>query len=160
LRAQRGALTSLLHDRLITEEVFSDLVGEVDAALTEEYLPWPDLLREGQGTSHPVTRLMTAFIREADLENALSALTQLGFAVDQFPSAGGFLKRRNVTLLVGLPAGREEAAVAALRRATRGEVDIGENAARAGGIPLPATAAVHVGGATIFTYDVDSYEEF
>jgi uncharacterized protein YaaQ len=159
LRAQRGALTSLLHDGLITEDVFSDLVGEVDAAMTEEYLPWPELLRAGRGTSHPVTRLMTAFIREADLENVLNALTQLGFAVDQFQSAGGFLKRRNVTLLVGLPAGREQSAVSALRRATRGEVEFGKPG-EAGGVPLPAVAPVQVGGATIFTYDVDAYEEF
>ena len=114
LRAQRSALTGLLHDGVISEDVFSQLLGEVDSALTEEHLPWPELLRVGEAASLPVTRLMAAVIREADSENAVSALTNIGFAVDRLPSAGGFLKHQNVTLLVGLPEGREEAAVKAL----------------------------------------------
>ncbi len=160
LRAQRGALTGLLRDGVISENTFSQLVGEVDAALTEEYLPWPELLRLGQAPSLPVTRLMTAVIREWDLENALGALTQLGFAVDQFPSSGGFLNRRNVTLMIGLPRGREEAAVKALQRATSGEVEFSDASAIGGDLPLPAPVPVRVGGATIFTFELDSYEEF
>ncbi len=160
LRAQRGALTGLLRDGVISEDTFSQLVGEVDAALTEEYLPWPELLRQGQAPSMPVTRLMTAVIREWDLENALGALTQLGFAVDQFPSSGGFLNRRNVTLMIGLPRGREEAAVKALQRATSGQVEFSDASSIGGDLPLPAPVPVRVGGATIFTFELDSYEEF
>jgi NhaP-type Na+/H+ or K+/H+ antiporter/uncharacterized protein YaaQ len=158
LRAQRSALTGLLNDGVISEEVFSQLVGEVDAALTEEHLSWPELLRMGEAASLPVTSLMAAVIREQDLENAISALTQIGFAVDHLSSTGGFLSRRNVTLLVGLPAGREAAAVKALDRATHGEVEY-----VASPIPettLPPPVRVRVGGATIFTFEVDSYEEF
>ncbi len=135
LRAQRSALTDLLHDGVISEEVFSQLVGEVDAALTEEHLPWPELLRIGEAASLPVTRLMAAVIREGDVENALSALTNIGFAVDQLPSAGGFLNHRNVTLLVGLPEGREAAAVKALERASHGEVEYVDRA-----VPRQVTA--------------------
>lgn len=160
LRAQRGALTGLLHDNIISEEVYSQLVGEVDAALTEEHLPWPELLRAGEAASLPVTRLMTAVIRERDLENALSALTKIGFAVDHLPSAGGFLNHRSVTLLVGLPEGREEAAVRALKRACRAEVEFVEAPIPKTALPVPAPVSVEVGGATIFTFEVDSYEEF
>ena len=119
LRAQRSALTGLLTDSVISEEVYSQLIGEVDAALTEEQAAWPDLLRSGGAASLPVNRLMLAVIRSQDAESALNALTQMGFAVDQLPSAGGFLNSRNVTLLIGLAKGREEAAVKALRRAAR-----------------------------------------
>jgi len=160
LRAQRGALTGLLRDGVVSEETFSQLVGEVDAALNEEYLPWPELLREGQATSLKVSRLMTAVIRDWDLENALGALTHLGFAVDHFPSAGGFLNRSNVTLMIGLPSGREEAAIKALKRATSGHVVFPESGDGDTAIPLPAGTPVRVGGATIFTFDLDSYEEF
>jgi uncharacterized protein YaaQ len=160
LRAQRGALTGLLRDGVISEETFSQLVGEVDAALNEEYLPWPELLREGQAPSLKVTRLMTAVIRDWDLENALAALTQLGFAVDHFSSAGGFLNRSNVTLMIGIPSGREDAAIKALRRATSGHVVFPENLGGSAPIPLPAGTPVRVGGATIFTFELDSYEEF
>ena len=156
LRAQRAALTGLVRDGVISEEVYSQLIGEVDAALAEEHLPWPDLLRSGEAASLPVKRLMTAVIREQDLENVLNALTQIGFAVDHLPSTGGFLNSRNVTLLVGLPQGREEAAVKALKRAAGGTVRF---TAEVGNARLPASP-VQVAGATVFTFDVDSYEEF
>jgi CPA1 family monovalent cation:H+ antiporter len=156
LRTQRSALTGLLHDSVISEEVYSQLIGEVDAALAEEYLPWPDLLRSGEAGSLPVTHLMTAVIREQDLENVISALTQIGFAVDHLPSMGGFLNHGNVTVLVGLAKGREETAVKAIRRASRGQVEF-----TAAPIPgMPAPDSVQVAGATIFTFEVDSYEEF
>ncbi len=158
LRAQRAALTGLLRDSVISEEAFSQLVGEVDAALAEEHLPWPELLRSGEAASLPVTRLMTAVIREGDLENVLNALTQIGFAVVHLPSVGGFLNSRNVTLLVGLPEGREEAAVKALKRAARGKVEF--PAVGLSGQGVPAAAPVQVAGATVFTFEVDSYEEF
>lgn len=160
LHAQRTALTGLLRDSVISEETFSQLVGEVDAALAEEHLPWPELLRTGEAASLPITRLMTAVIREGDLENVLNALTQIGFAVDQLPSIGGFLNHRNVTLLIGLPEGREEAAVKALRRAARGKVEFNESALREAAIPAPPPVPVQVAGATVFTFEVDSCEEF
>jgi uncharacterized protein YaaQ len=160
LRAQRSALTGLLNDGVISEEVYSQLIGEVDAALTEEHLPWPELLRAGEAASLPITTLMAAVIRAGDLENAISALTQIGFSVDHLPSTGGFLNHRNVTLLVGLPAGREAAAVKALERATRGDVRYVPAPFPETTLPLPAPAEVKVGGATLFTFEVDSYEEF
>jgi uncharacterized protein YaaQ len=160
LRAQRSALTGLLHDSVISEEAYAQLIGEVDAALTEEHASWPDLLRMGEAASLPVTRLMTVIIRAQDLENVLGALTQVGFAVDQLPSVGGFLNRGNVTLLVGLPHGREEAAVKALKRAARGKVEFTGSGLGDAGLPSAQAEKVQVGGATIFTFDVDSYEEF
>lgn len=160
LRAQRGALSGLLQDGVISEATFSQLVGEVDAALTEEYLPWPELLREGEAPSLPITRMMAVVVRETDLENVLNALTNLGFAADHFSSAGGFLNRRNETLLVGLPRGREEAAVQALKRATLGRAEFPQPSLGGEKMPMPVADAVNVGGATIFTFAVDSYEEF
>jgi monovalent cation:H+ antiporter, CPA1 family len=160
LRAQRSAFTGLLHDGVISEESFSQLVGEVDAALTEEHLSWPELLRVGEAASLPVKSLMAAVIRAGDLENAVSALTQIGFAVDQLPSTGGFLNHRNVTLLVGLSEGREAAAVRALERASRGEVKFVRSPFPEKTLHMPEVVPVRVGGVTIFTFEVDSYEEF
>ncbi|MGE5072610.1 MAG: Na+/H+ antiporter [Anaerolineae bacterium] len=160
LRAQRTALTGLLHDNVISEETYSQLVGEVDAALTEEHLPWPELLRSGEAASLPVDRLMAVVIREQDRENVLSALTHIGFAVDTLPSVGGFLGSRNVTLVVGLPAGREDAALRAIKRAARGKVEFTDAVLPRADVPMPQPVPVQVGGATIFMFDVDSYEEF
>jgi uncharacterized protein YaaQ len=78
--------------------------------------------------------------------------------LDHLPSSGGFLNQHNVTLLIGLPAGREETVVNALRRACRGHVDFtASNLAS----DLPITPKpVTVSKATIFTFDVEAYEEF
>jgi uncharacterized protein YaaQ len=90
----------------------------------------------------------------------LSALTQVGFAVDTLPSVGGFLGSRNVTLVVGLPAGREEAALRAIKRAAHGKVEFTDAVLPRADVPMPQPVPVQVGGATIFMFDVDSYEEF
>lgn len=47
LRAQRSALRGLLRDGVITEENYSLLVGEVDTALMDENLSWPEIPKEG-----------------------------------------------------------------------------------------------------------------
>jgi uncharacterized protein YaaQ len=87
-------------------------------------------------------------------------LTKLGFTIVQLPSAGGFLNRANITLLIGMPAGREEAAVRALKASCSQRIEYLPS-------PLPnmpeaaaAATEVSVGGATIFTFEVESYDEF
>ncbi len=56
-----------------------------------------------------------------------------------------------------LPQSREEAARKALKRAARGKVEF---IGAMGDAKLPNADAVQVDGATIFTFDVDSCEEF
>lgn len=46
LRAQRSALRGLLRDGVISDDSYSLLVGEVDAALMEENLRWPETAKE------------------------------------------------------------------------------------------------------------------
>jgi len=160
LRAQRSALTGLLRDGVIYEETYSQLVGEVDSALTEQSYNWPELLRIGSSISS-VNRLMVTVIQEADLENALASLTKLGFSVAQLASTGGFLSRKNVTLLIGVQDGREEAAVKALKSSCKRRVEfVSSPLLRGSAFPMPTPTQVTVGGATVFMFEVESYDEF
>jgi len=159
LRAQRSALTGLLRDGVIYEETYSQLVGEVDAALTEQSFNWPELLRLGTSLSS-VNRLMIAVIQEADLESALASLSKLGFSVSRLPSTGGFLSRRNVTLLIGVQEGREEIAVKTLQNSCKKRVEFVSSPLRDAGFPMPAPTQVTVGGAIVFIFEVESYDEF
>jgi len=159
LRAQRSALTGLLRDGVISEETYSQLVGEVDSALTEQSYNWPELLRVGS-TISSVNRLMVAVIQEVDLENALASLTKLGFSVAQLSSTGGFLSRKNVTLLIGVQEGREEAAVKALKNSCQQRVEFVSSPLRGAAFPMPTPMQVTVGGATVFMFEVESYDEF
>jgi Na+:H+ antiporter len=160
LRAQRAALTGLLRDSVISEENFSQLVGEVDAALTEENLNWSVVLSTGNMTTPPITRLTIAVIQQQDFENASNALTKLGFTITQLPSAGGFLNRNNVMILIGLPAGREAALVRALNTSCKKRIEYSSTALHGPAGQILPTTPITVGGATIFVFEVESYEEF
>ena len=159
LRAQRSALTGLLRDGVISEDNYSQLVSEVDSALTEQNYNWPELLSLGAAISS-VTHLVAAIIQEADLESALASLSKLGFSVARLSSTGGFLSRKNVTLLIGVQKGREEVAVKALQNSCKRRVEFVSSPLRGAGFPMPAPTQVTVGGATIFMFEVESYDEF
>jgi monovalent cation:H+ antiporter, CPA1 family len=160
LRAQRSALTRLRRDGVISEENYAQLVAEVDAALTEKSLGWSDLISNHELLSAPINRLMAVVIQEQDLENAFSALTKLGFSLTRLTSTGGFLGQRNITLLVGLPAGHEETAVKALAKSCRQRVTYLSNPVE--GLPpsIGTPVEISVGGATIFIFEVERFETF
>ncbi len=160
LQSQRSTLSSLLNDGVISEEIYSQLVAEVDAALTSGVRNWPEIIRQQTGVQQKVNRLISAIIQEQDLENSLSVLTKLGFSVTHLPSSGGFLDRRNITLLIGLSAGQEKSVVEALNSSCKKRVEYVSAPLESGTIPFPNPVPVEVGGATIFVFEVERYEEF
>ena len=160
LQAQRSTLITLLRDGIISDETYNQLVSEVDSALISDIATWPKMISKFPGGDHRVDRLLSAVIQEQDLENALSALTKLGFSVTQLPSYGGFLGRRNLTLLIGLSKGQESAAVEALSSSSNKRVEFVTTPFDTGTTPLPSPIPVNVGGATIFVFEVERYEEF
>jgi uncharacterized protein YaaQ len=107
-----------------------------------------------------VNRLLTAVIQIQDLDKAVRALNKAGFIATQISSTGGFLGRRNVTLLIGLEAGQEESVVKSLSKSCRRRIEY--IATPLEGVPfhMPLSTPVTVGGATVFTIDVERYEEF
>lgn len=159
LQAQRSTLSMLQKDGIIGDDTYIQLVAEVDAALTTDAISWPEVIRQQSGIHPPIDRLFSAIIQEQDQENALSALTKLGFAVTNLPSSGGFLGRRNITLLIGLSKGQESAAVEALTMSCKKRVEYVSSPLEAGPMPFPNPVPVNVGGATIFVFDVEKYVE-
>jgi CPA1 family monovalent cation:H+ antiporter len=184
LRAQRAALIGLLRDGVITEEVFAELVGEVDAALTGDPAglgaPGPMSARSGisshrrlksrkssdkmnvkrsSAMNNSIHLLMLAVVQDQDLDAAIRAITALGAPVTYLSSAGGFLGRRNATLLIGLPDQKEEAVLASLQQTCRQRVEYLTLPMEGTPLPLPAPVPVTVGGATVFGLPVERYEE-
>lgn len=158
LMAQRSTLTNLLRHGVISNSIYEQLIGEVDAALSDESVSWPELIRHQERPS--ITKLMAVVIQEQDLENAISSLTKLGLSITNLPSIGGFLGRQNVTLLIGFSDGQEEVVVRALSQACRRRVEYIAPPIEGAPIPLPSPAHITVGGATIFMLEVERYEEF
>ena len=57
---------------------------------------------------NPIRLLMLAIVQEQDLDVATRAVGSFGAPVVYLASAGGFLGRRNATILIGLPKGRKK----------------------------------------------------
>ncbi len=106
------------------------------------------------------THLMVAIVQSQDLERASNALIELGLSVARLPSIGGFLGQRNATLLISVPDGKEKNARDALNENCRQRIEYIAVPLESAPMPLPAPTPVTVGGATIFTLDVDYFEEF
>jgi uncharacterized protein YaaQ len=103
--------------------------------------------------------MLFAVIQEQDAEAACQALSKLKLTITRLPSIGGFLGRRNVTLLIGLTCDREQAAMDALKKSCRQRVEYIPVSLESAPMPLTAPTPVTIGGATIFSVDVEYYEE-
>jgi uncharacterized protein YaaQ len=56
-------------------------------------------------------KLMFVIIRDKDNENVVQALVEKGYRVTRMASTGGFLRRGNVTLMIGVEEDRVQAVI-------------------------------------------------
>jgi uncharacterized protein YaaQ len=103
--------------------------------------------------------LMLAVVQEQDMDTATQALKDLGLPVVFLASAGGFLGRRNATLLIGLRQGSEENAIRALEEVCRQRIEYLTLPLEGSPLPMPTPVPVTVGGATVFALPVERFEE-
>jgi uncharacterized protein YaaQ len=103
---------------------------------------------------------MTAVVQIQDVENATNALHEANLSVTRLSSTGGFLGRRNATLLIGLAEGQEEKAIRSLSHSCRRRVEYIATPLEGAPFQLPLSTPVTVGGATIFKLAVERYEVF
>jgi uncharacterized protein YaaQ len=153
LVSQRSILNLLLRDDIISDVTYAQLKSEVDIALTS-----PDtsqlefLLRK---TKDPIRGLMTIIVQKSDAESVIAILNRLGTPITRFSSSGGFLGKENTTLLVGVPEGKDQVILDAISKASRQRIE------HIPGLPDHAdfSTSITVQGATIFTFDVERFEE-
>ena len=103
--------------------------------------------------------LMTAIVQEQDVDVAERALAVLDVPIIHLASTGGFLGRRNATLLIGIPQGAEEKVLATLRQSCRQRVEYLAVPLEGSPLPLPTPVPVTVGGAKVFAIPVERFEE-
>ncbi len=107
-----------------------------------------------------LTTLLMAVVQSQDVDGANHALAKLGITSTPLPSVGGFLGRRNATLLIGLPKKKRASAISALSKTCRQRIEYIAVPLESAPLPLPAPTPVTIGGATIFSLEVERYEEF
>lgn len=108
----------------------------------------------------PINRLITAIVQIQDADSAVNALESMNVAVNRLPSIGGFLGRKNVTLLIGLADGLETRVIETLQEKCRQRVEYMASPLEGTTVPFSNLIPVTVGGATIFAIAVERYEEF
>jgi CPA1 family monovalent cation:H+ antiporter len=151
LSSERAALRTLLRDGRISEETFSSLVHEVDTALTDDHSDLVQVLRDR--TKKNIEVLMTIIIQDKDLPKITKLLQPYGFPMTHIASSGGFLGRRNATVLVGMPKGKRLEIKELLSSSNLHNLSID---------PDPDRVLPDYGhdGATIFSVAIERFEEF
>lgn len=103
--------------------------------------------------------LMLAVVQEQDRDEATRTFEKLNIPVVYLFSAGGFLGRRNATLLIGLHAGMEEDAIRLLQESCKQHIEYLTLPLEGSPLPMPTPVPVTVGGASIFALPVEHFEE-
>ena len=86
-------------------------------------------------------KMLVAIVRDADLDEILSALLEENFRVTRIASSGGFFRRGNATLMIGVSEKRVDQALQVIRERCAPSLDL---------------AVKH---ATVFVLDVDRFEQ-
>jgi uncharacterized protein YaaQ len=62
-------------------------------------------------------KLILAVIRDIDSEPVIRTLIKAGYKVTRLASTGGFLRRGNMTLMIGVDEGQEQTVIDLMRKA-------------------------------------------
>lgn len=102
--------------------------------------------------------LLIAVVQAQDADSAQSALSELGVTIGRLPSTGGFLGRRNITLFIGLKKDLNEKTLEMLQKNCRQRIEYIAVPLESAPLPLPTPTPITIGGANIFSLEVDHYE--
>lgn len=116
-------------------------------------------MSESTQTENQKDALLIAVIQGQDADLAIESLTDEGFKVTRLPSVGGFLGRKSATLMIGVHPETKETAFQILDKNCRQRVAFIAVPMENSPLPMPAPAPVTIGGASIFTLEIDHYEE-
>lgn len=104
--------------------------------------------------------LLIVVVQGQDADLAIESLQRESFSVTRLPSVGGFLGRKNVTLMVGVDDDHKEKAIEILNKKCRQRIAFIAVPMENSPLPMPAPTPVTIGGASIFSIEVEHYEEF
>lgn len=104
--------------------------------------------------------LLIAVVQGQDADIAIDSLNKKEVSVTRLPSVGGFIGRKNATLMIGVDDERTEEVIELLNRNCRQRVAFIAVPMENSPLPMPAPTPVTIGGANIFSLEVDHYEEF
>ena len=106
-----------------------------------------------------INTLLIVIVQAQDADIAINSMHEIGQKVTKLPSIGGFLRRRNTMLFIATEAEKRPAILDLLQETCRQRVEFIAVPLESTPLPLPAPTPINVGGATVFTLDIEHYEE-
>jgi CPA1 family monovalent cation:H+ antiporter len=114
LRTQRSAYNSLLNSGSISEEIFTELVNEIDFALLNQDLSIGDIMLKRSPEMPPITKMIFASVRHRDLQDTMNLLNLMSVPAAPLVSELGSDGSPGVTLMLGIEEGQVEEVVEAI----------------------------------------------
>lgn len=109
-------------------------------------------------------KLIIAIVQDDDAPGLVDSLMEAGFYVTKLATSGGFLRSGNTTMLTGVDDERVDVVLEIIRKRCRSRKQITAvqpPVGSMGGMFVPTMPIqVTVGGATVFTLDVDQFHKF
>ena len=100
-------------------------------------------------------KLIVAVIQPQDEELILNALREHNFRATEFASTGGFLKRGNITLLIGVQDDRVDEAIDLLHNVCHRRVEHVERPAETEASTTDGVCDVEVAGVVVWVLNLD-----
>jgi uncharacterized protein YaaQ len=106
-------------------------------------------------------KMIMCIVDDMDAYSLIEGLTEKSIQATKLTSSGGFLKKGNTTLLIGLEDGQVQEVVEMVKSLChpRNEIVSVEPMALPGEAVMPFSFNVKIGGATIFVMNVEDYEK-
>jgi uncharacterized protein YaaQ len=106
-------------------------------------------------------KLIIAIIQDRDTDTALAHLSKQKIGVTRIATSGGFIREGNTTLLMGVEDDRVQSVMDLLKKACQRRkmfipMAVGVSDAAYG---MSSQIEVEIGGATVFVFDVDHFEQ-
>lgn len=109
--------------------------------------------------SETCNTLLMAVVQSQDADIVENIFREMKISITRLPSTGAFLGRRNATLLIGIPFEHQQKILDALKENCRQRIEYIAVPLESAPLPLPSPTPVTVGGATVFSIEVEHYEE-
>lgn len=116
--------------------------------------------------THQTNKLVLAVLQEEDYEKTVSALNQHGFFVTKLSTSGGFLKKKNTTILVGVEEDRYVELIDLIKgRAGKRQRIVYSTPPVVSGVQMDTSMTavplqIETSGVTVFTLSLDRLDKF
>ncbi len=103
-------------------------------------------------------KMILAVVQADDANKTMQALTDAGYRVTRIATQGGWLRRENVTFLLGVPDESVDDVLSILKQTARRRTSFINVPRESPGTLSAQVIDVEVGGATVFVLNVERFE--